>query len=69
MAVLDHPVHERTKIAADHRYGCWNLPRELNHAMSDRCRFDLSLTDPSCTGCQHRGRGEDYDATVRKGGK
>lgn len=68
MAVLDHPVHERTKKAAGHRYGCWNLPGELNHAMSDRCRFDLSLTDPSCTDCQHRGKGENYDSMIRGNG-
>ena len=26
MPVVDHPVHERTKIGADFRYGCHNHP-------------------------------------------
>lgn len=24
MPVDDHPVHEKTKISSDFRYGCWN---------------------------------------------
>ena len=27
MPVQDHPTDPRTKIGADHRAGCWNLPR------------------------------------------
>lgn len=68
MAVLIHPVHERTKIDGGHRYGCWNLPGDLKHAMSDRCMYDLSLSDASCTGCMHRGKGEIYDARIRNEG-
>lgn len=33
--------------------------------MSRECRFDLSLKDPWCEGCKHRGSGEAYDAKVR----
>lgn len=25
--VADHPTHEKTKVGADHRYGCNNRPR------------------------------------------
>ena len=65
MPVLDHAVHNLTRIDAGHRYFCHNLPGELNHRMSDRCRFDMSLSDPSCTGCMHRGKGEEYDQMIR----
>lgn len=81
MAVLDHAVHERVKIGADHRYGCHNRPATFKEmceskfsvelwkfVMSNECRFDLSLTDPSCTGCVHRGSGEQYDQMVRSNG-
>ena len=33
--------------------------------MSRECRFDMSLRDPWCEGCKHRGSGEAYDARVR----
>jgi hypothetical protein len=36
---------------------------------STECRFDMSLSDPACTGCEWRGSGEDYDQSVRKEGK
>lgn len=68
MPVIDHPVHPSTVKGADHRYGCWNLPKELNHSMSNRCRYDMSVTDPNCSGCMHRGEGEEYEAQVRKAG-
>lgn len=81
MPVLDHPTHEATRIGADHRYGCHSRQRPIAgqtvtgaaaygarqwpHRMSTECRYDLSLSDPSCTGCPHRGSGEDYDRAVR----
>lgn len=68
MPVLDHDTHESTVIDDKHVYGCHSLPEDLNHRMSNRCRFDLSLSDPSCTGCQHRGKGEAYDQMIRKKG-
>jgi hypothetical protein len=68
MPVVDHPVHPGTVQHAGHRYGCWNLPAELNHRMSNRCRYDMSVTDPCCSGCKHRGEGDEYDAQVRKAG-
>lgn len=81
MAVIEHPVNERTKIGADHRYACHNRPAEFKpiceskfscetwpFSNSHECRFDLSPTDPGCTGCEHRGRGEQYDQMVRANG-
>lgn len=81
MAVIDHPVHERVKIGADHRYGCHNRPAEFKPTCeskfsgetwpfnnSHECRFDLSLTDHSCTGCEHRGSGEQYALMVKTNG-
>ena len=65
MPVIDHPVHPSTMRGPDHRYGCWNKPAELNCAMSDRCRYDRSLTDNDCTDCVHRGKGESYAEQVR----
>lgn len=83
MAVLDHPVHERTRQNEDARYGCWNRPhnfRPVVHGadcfgtqifpfrMSNECRFDLSETDAKCEGCQHVGSGAAYDRMVRTRG-
>lgn len=65
MPVEAHEIHQSVRHGADKRYGCWNLPESLNHRMSDRCRFDMSLSDPWCEGCEHRGKGEQYDAMVR----
>ncbi len=65
MPVLDHPVHPSTVTGPGHRYGCWNLPGDLRHTMSNRCRYDLSLSDPACTDCCHRGSGESYDQQIR----
>lgn len=39
------------------------------HTMSHECRFDLSLTDPACNGCIHRGSGESYAEKIRSLGK
>ncbi len=80
MPVLDHPVHPSTMTGPEHRYGCWNreaFKSEYVHQsciayttvkdrMSRECRYDLSLTDPACTDCKHRGDGEAYDASVRR---
>jgi hypothetical protein len=30
------------------------------------CRYDMSLTDPKCDGCPHRGSGELYADKIRK---
>ena len=35
------------------------------HRMSTECRHDMSLTDPRCGDCKHRGSGEVYANTVR----
>lgn len=35
------------------------------HVMSNDCRYDMSLTDRKCEGCEHRGSGEAYDQSVR----
>jgi hypothetical protein len=69
MPVLEHEVHPSTIVGEGHRYGCWNLPESLDHDMSDRCRFDISLRDPSCEGCVHRGKGEKYNQLIRSKGK
>ncbi len=37
--------------------------------MSVECRYDMSLTDPKCSGCSQQGSGEKYDEMVRKAGK
>lgn len=38
------------------------------HTMSRECRYDMSLKDVKCEGCEHRGSGEAYDAKVRAKG-
>lgn len=75
--MIDHEIPPSGKVGPDHRYGCWNKPRPARlvnlgdnfglriNRMSRECRFDMSLSDPSCTGCKRRGSGENYDATVR----
>lgn len=81
MPVIAHDIHESTRIGAEYRYGCWNKPRPVEGQMvhsaqnkypfrhSTECRFDMSLSDPACTGCEWRGSGESYDQSVRKEGK
>ena len=39
---------------------------KIPHIMSRECRYDMSLKDPRCDGCKHRGSGEAYDAKVRE---
>ena len=44
----------------------WWLERvRVPFTMSRECRFDMSLRDPRCEGCKHRGSGEAYDARIR----
>lgn len=80
MPVEDHPTHERTRIGSDFRYGCHNKPRPVacqkvvskispslwSYVFSTECRYDMSLTDAACEGCQWRGSGERYDQMVRE---
>jgi len=40
----------------------------IHHSMSKECRYDRSLTDVRCAGCEHRGSGEAYNAMVRTKG-
>lgn len=92
MAVLEHEVHEKVRIAEDKPYGCHNgsrdsagyiapdrvyrscgvlyddVRRPIRTVMSRTCRYDMSLTDARCTGCKHRGSGEEYDSMVRSKG-
>lgn len=42
--------------------------KQVEHRMSTECRYDMSLKDQACEGCQHRGNGESYDAMVRSKG-
>ena len=37
----------------------------IPHTMSRECRYDMSLQDVKCDGCQHRGSGEAYDKKIR----
>lgn len=47
----------------------WFLERvRIPHTMSRECRYDMSLTDPRCVGCKHRGTGEAYAAMIRAAG-
>ena len=38
----------------------------IEHRMSRECRYDKSLTDYACEGCEHRGTGEKYAEMVSK---
>lgn len=83
MPVIDHAVHESTRIGDDYRYGCWNKPRpvegqvvrsefsgeEWPYVFSTECMSDMSLSDPACAGCKWRGSGKENDERVRKEGK
>jgi len=82
MPVLDHEVHHSVKHGEDKRYGChnraayadgytastWGTPSQVKNAMSRECRFDMSLKDPWCEGCKHRGSGEAYNERIRLNG-
>lgn len=39
------------------------------YVFSTNCRFDMSLKDPACEGCEHRGSGEKYAEEIRRNGK
>lgn len=79
--VEDHPVHEKVRVSAGRQYGCNGKPRpDTERAVTDggaswpyvfstECRYDLSLTDTACEGCQWRGSGEEYDRRTRAAGK
>ena len=41
----------------------------IPHTMSRTCRYDMSLTDPRCATCVHKGQGEAYSNEVRTKGK
>ena len=40
----------------------------IPHRMSRECRYDMSLMDARCGGCNHRGSGEKYSERVRAQG-
>lgn len=43
----------------------WWLERvRIPHVMSKECRYDMSLKDARCEGCNHAGSGERYAAMV-----
>jgi hypothetical protein len=42
--------------------------RFIKFSMSTECRNDVSLTDPHCEGCGHRGSGELYSEKIRSSG-
>lgn len=77
MPVIEHPVHKHGVRDAEHRYGCWNRPPYHDvctaegwrgtatwpNRFSRECRYDRSLTDSACAGCQRAGSGEEYIKT------
>lgn len=77
MPVIDHPIHDKTKIGPDHRYGCHNRPdmfvpvvqrdngKMYPYSLSHDCRYDRSETDAHCAGCKHVGSGAAYAESVR----
>lgn len=40
----------------------------IKYEMSRECRFDMSIKDPMCEGCKHRGSGEQYNEMIRSKG-
>lgn len=40
--------------------------RFVPHVMSTSCRYDMSLSDPKCHACKHRGSGDEYDRKIRE---
>lgn len=83
MPVEDHAVHEKVREKDGATNGCWNLPRpkkcqpvrsiyamprEWPFVMSEECRYDMSLTDRKCEGCEWRGSGERYAEDIRRRG-
>jgi len=41
----------------------------VENTMSRDCRFDMSLTDQACEGCEWQGMGEKYAEEIRRNGK
>lgn len=79
MPVADHATHPKTIMAPDHKYQCHNRPHQFRPVChgsdaygtqlwpfrnSHECRYDMSLQDKCCTGCQHQGSGEAYSRSV-----
>lgn len=46
----------------------WIGRMKVPHVMSRECRYDMSLTDARCGGCNHAGSGERYAAMVTAAG-
>jgi radical SAM protein with 4Fe4S-binding SPASM domain len=83
MPVLDHETHESVIEKEGAKYGCWNMHRptvgdivestysgeKWSYVFSEECRYDMSLTDTKCDGCEWRGSGEMYDLEIRSKGK
>ena len=44
------------------------VQKRIPYTMSRECRYDMSLSDSHCEGCQHRGSGEAYNEMVRSKG-
>ena len=47
----------------------WIGRMKVPHVMSRECRYDMSLTDARCWGCNHAGSGERYAAMVNAASK
>lgn len=84
MPVIDHATHEKVIEKAGTKYGCHNrerpikgapvvsvyaLPRSWPYVFSEECRYDMSLQDAKCEGCEWRGGGERYDEEIRSKGR
>lgn len=46
----------------------WIGRMRIPHVMSRECRYDMSLKDARCGGCNHAGGGERYAAMVTAAG-
>ena len=64
------PAEDAGYWAPDRRHfpdGRWEMTQtQVPYRFSAECRNDVSLTDPHCTGCEHRGTGEAYTEKIRK---
>lgn len=43
----------------------WLERVRVPYTMSRECRYDMSINDPRCDGCKHRGSGEAYANKIR----
>ena len=70
---LPRPTDGTSYLAPDRLptgYGNWELGnRRVVNVMSRECRYDMSLTDPACEGCDWQGSGEKYAEEIRRNGK